>query len=822
MRKLIFKYVWVTLVGLVASVPVALFSGHSTYALEWPITSQSFPIDYQDETDPCLGWTQQVTLSGEGVVQACVSGDSVKLAQYYPINGGGMRYAIQFQSDPLFYGLDACDVYGCSLSSNGETFVELQWISSTGRRAQVYKNFITSITPYIPASGAGKRYRIPPRPDIVIEHPNNSPLFAVSSAVSNNGRWAAIELKSYGTVLVDTKTLDVRRIIAPGATYGLTSDPKVEMAISNDGSQLVVMGYRTAATLVQIDAVCGDRLTLTSEYAYQGAITPCSSKNLEANAHIANYAWAGHPVFAMGDDALSFVVYNRQSEARKVIVRGSGFPVSPVVQVMAVGDSFTSGEGETDDVFYIGALESKCHTSRRSYPYLVGRVWGVATLNTACSGAVIDDVLEDGKKGGAQIKSVFHAQPRVVFIGIGGNDAGLMGKLSACVALDTCEWAKTSDARARAAKEIKALYPRLRSLYSQIRLASGAEPLVVGYPYIINVDDCRDGAGVLFDAEERRFMQEALKYLNAVIKRAAHDSGIRFVDMSEAFQSNKLCDATETPAMNAIRFGDDIAPIKIFPAVKVIGAESFHPTPFGHELMSRQITTRNSTMYSIESCSDCTYIGAAPQPSVYWGEASDIASVRIQQRREFAQKKELSDEYEISLADGSFKPFQQVAIEIHSDPVSLGVVQSSATGGVATTVVLPKNIEPGVHSIHTFGTSLSGEPVEYYDFVSVVADPQGVAYTQSNQLPSASKVESAEQVNIKSAELLQQDSEARLVLGRETTVANGVSQKTNHINARNVPVNISSMLTIIALTLTVLNVAYFIYSRRKMSKEPGG
>ena len=828
MRKLFFGYGQIVMIGAVVSAGLVGYFAPAVDALQWPLSIQSVEASYSDETYPCLGWYQQVTLKGEGTIQACVTGGSVKLARYYPVNSGGVHYAIQFSSDPMFYGLDACGVHGCTLSADGEMFVAFEWITSTEHRAQVYKNFVSRLTAYTPESGEGKRYRLPPQPDMIIAHPNGSPLFAASSAISENGRWVAIELKSYGTVLIDMNTLDIRRILAPGATYGLTSDPTVEMAVTNDGTQIAVMGNRTMTAVVRVDSSCGDRLTLVTGHAYQGAVTPCTLEGFDIDALITNFRWAGHPVFNAPGNMLSFMVHDRFGATRRIIARGTDFPSTPTTLAMAVGDSFTSGEGETNDAYYVGTASNACHISTRSYPYLVGNSWHASTNNVACSGATIANILTDSKKGGAQIEQVTRAQPKVLLVGIGGNDAGLMGKLSACVTLDTCEWARSEEARARSAKEIKMLYPKLRSLYAQLQVQSGAEIIVVGYPYIVNTESCSDGVDLLFNADERQFMEEALRYLNAVIKRAANDSMIRFVDTSEAFAGNKLCDSTDSPAMNAIRLGDDIAPIKNIPGLKIVGAESFHPMPFGHELISRQITTQYPTMYDVGRCLECGYVGSAPEPRAYWGASSSIAAAGTQQSMDFLEKDTANTSYAISVAKGSFKPYEKVAIEVHSTPIALGKVESAADGSIAGTVTLPVDLGHGMHSVHLKGLSSTGESIEYYDFVSIepVDTSGGLGHEEvepnagDSVYASAVRDDDSTQPQSLQASAEQQNNTLG-VIDNKFGEKDGESAN-NTLHSISFAGDFTTWLALTACAITVLNALYSIYHAKKMSREPGG
>lgn len=217
-------------------------------------------------------------------------------------------------------------------------------------------------------------------------------------------------------------------------------------------------------------------------------------------------------------------------------------------------------------------------------------------------------------------------------------------------------------------------------------------------------------------------MEESLRYLNAVLARAATDSGVRYIDASQVYGQNRLCDSTQTPAMNGVRLGGEIGPIKALPEFKVFGAESFHPTPFGHEVLASQIRTAFPTPDSVDDCTGCPYAGSAPPPSSYWAIQGGVSSAPTQKFLSFTSPATRPNEYSIELPAHSFAANQIVTIEVHSEPRELAKQAALANGGLASKVQVPPDIEPGTHSIHLKGLSVAGEPIEYYDFILV--EPQ--------------------------------------------------------------------------------------------------
>ena len=243
------------------------------------------------------------------------------------------------------------------------------------------------------------------------------------------------------------------------------------------------------------------------------------------------------------------------------------------------------------------------------------------TINAACSGSKIADV--------QHVKDTISQIPTVISLGVGGNDADLVGKLKSCLGMDTCEWAQPGK-RAATAREIKALFPKITQLIDDLRTTYVGTPIVlVGYPSVINSQaDSHCGAlvGALLDRDERQFMNESITYLNHVMKAAAQYESIQFVDIQEALNGERLCDE-QADAMNGIRIGDDIAPLSFLENIKVIGAESFHPTPRGHQLVAEHIEATLPTPLAAMGCNGCMYEAQLLIPSNYWNEpeASDTS-----------------------------------------------------------------------------------------------------------------------------------------------------------------------------------------------------
>ncbi|HEX6461951.1 MAG TPA: SGNH/GDSL hydrolase family protein [Candidatus Saccharimonadales bacterium] len=155
----------------------------------------------------------------------------------------------------------------------------------------------------------------------------------------------------------------------------------------------------------------------------------------------------------------------------------------PELRYIALGDSFTSGEG--NEPFFDS---SGCHRSVGAFPRWLDADTSLplSLANEdfmACSGATIADV-RSGKNGEQSQLNRVPSNARVITISVGGNDAKFGDYVRACVKYE-CD--VNSDQYLIATKVIDgSLRQDLASLYKDILAkAPQAHLYVVGYPYII-------------------------------------------------------------------------------------------------------------------------------------------------------------------------------------------------------------------------------------------------------------------------------------------------------------------------------------------------
>ncbi|HIW64593.1 MAG TPA: SGNH/GDSL hydrolase family protein [Candidatus Stackebrandtia excrementipullorum] len=222
----------------------------------------------------------------------------------------------------------------------------------------------------------------------------------------------------------------------------------------------------------------------------------------------------------------------------------------PGLDYVALGDSYTAGSGAGD------YDTTNCRRSNNSYPELVASYHEWDLTSVACAGAHIHDVWDN------QLDVLADDTDRVT-ISIGGNDAGWVDVISACMVIedDECEGHVN-----RAWDNIREnLYYDLRALYAEIKLrAPDAAIAVVGYPRLFGETECTDAPGL--SVTEQQWINRAADLLNRTTMRAAFAEGLWFIDVRSQFTQHGVCD--EVPWINGPR---------------TAAGDSFHPTAAGYQ-----------------------------------------------------------------------------------------------------------------------------------------------------------------------------------------------------------------------------------------------
>ena len=707
--------------------------------------------------------------------QVCVkSSEFISFGVFYTGVSSNRAAAVSFKFDSKMHEVGGiCEQYSeCLYLPQTDTIV-VQKRVGYGKYASlaVYKNFLSRLSQVNNGIDLTIKYDFDlSNPDFVFRNTDGTVWPVGSVGASNNGQWLAVEMGRSGVGLLNLDTLKIRRVSTDRFEYGMGMNPSVEFAVSNDGKTIVVMGMNAGLEVLGISPDCGEDLTDQNSVVIGYLQHPCLWSSINAYAFISSFANGYQPKFDDNGGELSFYAVSYAGEARQVVLRANGY-TKPRLDYLALGDSFTSGEGESDDGYYQAGTNieyEKCHLSSRSYPYVVAK-WSnidpTFVRSVACSGATTVDVVGNdnrymgqGKRLGKdkmnldsvnmvlsrysaldqfipgrvyQASFVEQYTPKVITIGIGGNDAGFMEVLKTCVGLGTCDAAGSAVGRDKVSLEIKGLFNTLVNTYQQIHKSSPDSKIyAIGYPNIIDPNGhCGPILSKLLDKTEREFVYEGITYLNRVISAAASFVGIKYIDIQDSYGDRVLCGDSQSgvmESMNAIALGDDSNMLNDSRWLRFIGSESFHPNASGHALVANTImgTVGNIMDYSycadgLVICPDQTVV--PPEPSSYWAADGDyeypnqhIADFVYDEDKNVSNMKK-----SIVFGPLSLAPLSSAAVDIYSNRVNLGNFYAAEDGSLNVSVVLPDDLEDGYHTVHLYGTSYSGEAVDLYQVIEI-------------------------------------------------------------------------------------------------------
>lgn len=239
-----------------------------------------------------------------------------------------------------------------------------------------------------------------------------------------------------------------------------------------------------------------------------------------------------------------------------------------ILDYVALGDSFTSGEGVPE--FIPPSDTNDCDRSWSAYPVVLKQWINSARLRAfrACSGATTLSVYQGMNGEPGQLDSL-SAATDLVTITIGGNDVYFKEFAEQCV-LGTCD-AASSEYQNTMNEIDYYLYDKLIEQYGQIRShAPNAVIYVAGYPQVVPSLQDEPNCDPWFSQGERVATRSVVVNLNLRIQLAVQSSGLGFqyVDptaQGSPFVGHELC--TPTSYFNGLNIAEHVF--------------SFHPNELG-------------------------------------------------------------------------------------------------------------------------------------------------------------------------------------------------------------------------------------------------
>jgi lysophospholipase L1-like esterase len=275
------------------------------------------------------------------------------------------------------------------------------------------------------------------------------------------------------------------------------------------------------------------------------------------------------------------------------------FPLNPIRDYVAMGDSYSSGEGVTPFEPESAEGDNNCHRSRNGAysqfikaPYFNAPFAGLVAANApgitfdfiACSGARTANVRIGGLPHHTEPsqldQDVVTADTDLVTITIGGIDVGFGDGLRGCF-LHAClaDDYRIEDGKPwkeRIVNEISAVQSDLYNVLMEIRSAAPtARVVVLGYPHLFPNTEAEQSCFKLspFNDGEQDFIRDQAYALNHRINWAANLAGVDYVDVMDHFDDHEVCgDSGEWINGPSYQFGYPWDPA---------ADESFHPNPEG-------------------------------------------------------------------------------------------------------------------------------------------------------------------------------------------------------------------------------------------------
>ncbi|GAA0744298.1 SGNH/GDSL hydrolase family protein [Dactylosporangium roseum] len=264
---------------------------------------------------------------------------------------------------------------------------------------------------------------------------------------------------------------------------------------------------------------------------------------------------------------------------------GAAHAAAPTGRYVALGDSYTSAPLVPDQV------DLNCARSDRNYPSLVARAIGSAALvDVSCGGATTGDILNPGAGNlglavPAQIAAVT-AATALVTIGIGGNDIGFSGIVSACAqdgvgnpSGTPCKDRYTAGGSDQLQARIAATAPKIAAVIQAVRAkAPNAQVVVVGYPAIVPDSGYGCWPTVPFAFGDVPYLRGVTKSLNSMLARTAAANGARYADAYTPSIGHDVCRG------KSVRWVEGSVPEN--------PAAPFHPNADGERGMADAVTAR--------------------------------------------------------------------------------------------------------------------------------------------------------------------------------------------------------------------------------------
>lgn len=246
---------------------------------------------------------------------------------------------------------------------------------------------------------------------------------------------------------------------------------------------------------------------------------------------------------------------------------------------VALGDSYSSGAGIAPQV---AGAPATCSRSQLNYSEDIAKVTDPRSFtDVTCSGAKTSDFFTSQAAGVAPQLDAVDKHTRLVTMTIGGNDENVfVNSFFGCAKIDVgdvygnkCEQTYGTTFTDLIENET---YPHLVEALSAVRAkAPRATIVLLGYPQILPAEgspSCYAITGI--SVGDVPWLVEQQQVANEVARRAAAETGARFVDTYTPSAGHDACSGADTRWMEPL-----VGPVNAFPV---------HPNAAGEAAMARE------------------------------------------------------------------------------------------------------------------------------------------------------------------------------------------------------------------------------------------
>ena len=634
----------------------------------------------------------------------------------------------------------------------------------------IESNVLKSLRPVIGPTLA-REYNYAYSPDFTLSDGSGPLNVARGLGYSQNGRWIVVEVMNLGLVRIDTHNnyrAELFSTLAP--RYYVASNPQMALAISDDGSHAAVGGMNSPFLVYEISNTCTKVIDPDLIFSRDGYVG-CPEKSLWEYKGSDQYSPYRLKFDADGYE-LKFVdsithwsncsgILQTRCEAWRTL-RAPGYSDESKLDYLALGDSYSSGEGDIEDNsgYYLPSTNTdtdNCHISSRSFPYRLRDTYGIdldKMRSIACSGAKVtsdyyvqmdnyigqnnrlskrsasevdffkQDALERFVPGRApQLEFVKKYKPKVITVTGGGNDVGFGDILKYCAwdssnnvatalfyASFSCGYADSgNELQKMLARAIHDQYEYNVALVKALKQASpNSKIYLLGYPQFISRGTAICTNSLLLNSAERNMLYEAVDYMNVVQKNVAKDTGAQYVDIADSLTGGRLCEGSEYMT-GILDIGFD----------NTRQQEMFHPNAEGHRKIAE--TFRSSVGKSKAEFMDGELSDGERVSTGVSGYFGDITNV-VQSFSAYIVDGAVTKERYINIGKeiGLLMSGAQATATIYSEPTVVGGGIVGDDGALSMDIVVPASVRPGYHMLTVSTWTYSGEPIRFYQLIEVV------------------------------------------------------------------------------------------------------